>query len=180
MFRQKARAAGLREHIVIDSARTHDYHPGMPPDAHSQHHALRRVYDLSELRARALREAHIERADFLVVMDELNYSTVRSRMPDGYEHKLRRLTEFCFIDAHQSVREVPDPYYYERADFERVLELAEYGCAGLLAQVRLRDGLRRVARNHHRFPVADASSIWREIRSAFRCSFGVKRPLLRG
>ena len=138
VFRHKVRAAGLIDHIAIDSVGTHNYHPGEPPDARSQHHALQRGYDLSDLRARALSEADIERADFLVVMDDLNYSTVRSRMADVHQPKLRRLTEFCLIDAHKTVREVPDPYYGERADFERVLDLVEDGCDGLLASVRLR------------------------------------------
>ncbi len=133
VFRHKARAAGLIERIAIDSAGTHDYHPGSPPDARSQHHAKRRGYDLSSLRARALSEADIERFDWLIVMDDLNYSTVRKRMADEHHHKLRRLTEFC--RAHQT-REVPDPYYGEREDFERVLDLVEDGCDGLLAHVR--------------------------------------------
>ena len=137
VFRHKVRAAGLMDEIKIDSAGTHNYHPGEPPDVRSQHHALRRGYDLSDLRARALHEADIERADFLVVMDDLNYSTVRSRMADELQHKLRWLTEFCLMDAHKSVREVPDPYYGELADFERVLDLVEDGCDGLLAEVRL-------------------------------------------
>ncbi len=136
VFRHKARAAGLIERIAIDSAGTHNYHPGEPPDARSQHHALRRGYDLSDLRARALTEADIERFDWLIVMDGLNDSTVRSRMADVHQHKLRRLTEFCLRDAYKSVREVPDPYYGERADFERVLDLVEDGCDGLLAHLR--------------------------------------------
>ena len=69
VFRDKVRAAGLMDRIAIDSAGTHDYHPGSPPDERSQHHALQRGYDLSDLRARALNEADIEAADFLVVMD---------------------------------------------------------------------------------------------------------------
>ncbi len=133
VFRHKARAAGLIERIAIDSAGTHDYHPGSPPDARSQHHARQRGYDLSSLRARALREADIERFDWLIVMDDLNYSTVRKRMANEHHHKLRLLTEFC--RAHQT-REVPDPYYGEREDFERVLDLVEDGCDGLLANLR--------------------------------------------
>ena len=78
VFRHKVRAAGLIDHVAIDSAGTHNYHSGEPPDARSQHLALRRGYDLSDLRARALGEVDIERADFLVVMDDLNYSTVRA------------------------------------------------------------------------------------------------------
>lgn len=74
------------------------------------------------------------------MMDDLNYSTVRSRMADEHQLKLRRLTEFCLNEAHQGVREVPDPYYGERAGFERVLDLVEDGWAGLLAQSRLAIG----------------------------------------
>ena len=140
VFRHKVRAAGLIDHIAIDSAGTHNYHNGEPPDARSQHHALRRGYDLSGLRARGLTDVDIERADFLVVMDDLNFSTVRSRMGDEHQHKLRRLTEFCLMDTHKNIREVPDPYYGERADFERVLDLVEDGCNGLLAHVRLAIG----------------------------------------
>ena len=133
VFRHKVHAAGLIERIAIDSAGTHNYHPGEPPDARSQHHAKRRGYDLSALRARALSEADIERFDWLIVMDDLNYSTVLKRMADEHHRKLRRLTEFCTV--HQT-REVPDPYYGERADFERVLDLVEDGCDGLLALIR--------------------------------------------
>ena len=133
VFRHKVRAAGLIERIAVDSAGTHNYHPGEPPDARSQHHAKLRGYDLSNLRARALHEADIEHFDWLIVMDDLNYSTVRKRLPDERHHKLRRLTEFC--TEHQT-REVPDPYYGERADFERVLDLVEDGCEGLLRHLR--------------------------------------------
>ena len=83
-----------------------------------------------------MNEADIEAADFLVVMDDSNYSTVRSRMADVHQHKLRRLIEFCLVEEHKSLREVPDPYYGERADFERVLDLVEDGCDGLLAHIR--------------------------------------------
>ena len=35
VFRHKAREAGLLDRLSIDSAGTHDYHPGAPPDARS-------------------------------------------------------------------------------------------------------------------------------------------------
>jgi protein-tyrosine phosphatase len=133
VFRQKVHAAGLSERIRVDSAGTHNYHPGEPPDARSQHHAKLRGYDLSTIRARALTEADIEHASWLVVMDDQNYSTVLVRMAERYRHKLRRLTEFCSVHP---AREVPDPYYGDKADFERVLDLVEDGCDGLLKAIR--------------------------------------------
>ena len=133
VFRHKARAEGLIDRVSIDSAGTNNYHPGEPPDARSQHYAKLRGYDLSDLRARALRDADIESYDWLIVMDDLNYSTVLARTVEAHHRKLRMLTEFC---SERRQREVPDPYYGEAADFNRVLDLAEDACDGLLEQIR--------------------------------------------
>lgn len=133
VFRHKVRAAGLSEHITIDSAGTHDYHPGAPPDPRSQRYAGRRGYDLSGLRARALSDADIMQFDWLVVMDDANYAAVLRRTPTEHQHKLRRLAEFCSVHV---TRDVPDPYYGDAADFERVLDLVEDGCDGLLEHIR--------------------------------------------
>ena len=135
-MRQIVSDAKLAGRVTIDSAGTHNYHPGEPPDARSQHHAKLRGYDLSALRARALTDDDIERFDLLVVMDEANYSAVVQRAEKQHRHKVQRLTEFCESDSGKRFCEVPDPYYGERADFERVLDLVEDGCAGLLARVR--------------------------------------------
>ena len=54
VFRQKVAQAGRAQQVQIDSAGTHDYHCGAPPDARSQEHAARRGYDLSDLRARQI------------------------------------------------------------------------------------------------------------------------------
>jgi protein-tyrosine phosphatase len=74
-----------------------------------------------------------ERADLLLVMDDGNLAAVTARYPPAHRPKLRRLTEFC--RAYDS-RAVPDPYYGDAADFERVLDLVEDAREGLLAHVR--------------------------------------------
>jgi protein-tyrosine phosphatase len=122
--------------FAIDSAGTHNYHPGEPPDARSQHYAKLRGYDLSSLRARAITNDDIEGFDHLIVMDDLNYSAVIQRADAAHHAKVRRLTEFCVNDAFRRVREVPDPYHGGALDFERVLDLVEDGCDGLLAHVK--------------------------------------------
>jgi protein-tyrosine phosphatase len=133
---QRALDAAAAERVVIDSAGTHNYHLGEPPDARSQHYAKLRGYDLSALRARALTDDDIARFDHLIVMDDANYAAVIRRAEPAQHSKVRRFTEFCVSDALKRLREIPDPYYGEVADFERVLDLVEDGCAGLLAQVR--------------------------------------------
>lgn len=135
VFRKKAADAGLLERITIDSAGTNNYHPGEPPDARSQHHALRRGYDLSMLRARAVLDEDFERFDLLIAMDAMNYSTLMHRAPAEARERIRGLMEFA---PELRVREVPDPYYGERGDFEYVLDLVEAASEGLVAHVRER------------------------------------------
>lgn len=140
VFRKKAESAGLLPHLTIDSAGTHNYHPGEPPDARSQAHAKRRGYDLSDLRARAVTERDVAHFDLLIVMDELNRSTLLGRIPPEHHPKVRLMMEFAHGADDIRVREVPDPYYGEREDFERVLDLVEEASDGLLQFVRERVG----------------------------------------
>ena len=49
VFRHVVEQAGLADAVHIDSAGTHDYHIGNPPDARAQAAAARRGYDLSRL-----------------------------------------------------------------------------------------------------------------------------------
>lgn len=135
VFRHKARQAGVLDRLLVDSAGTHNYHPGEPPDVRSQHHAQLRGYDLSALRARAMNARDFQRFDWLIVMDDLNYSAVIARADTAHHRKVRRLLEFSASAAAQRVREVPDPYYGEPADFERVLDLVEDAVDGLIAAV---------------------------------------------
>lgn len=135
VFRHKVQAEGLAHAIQVDSAGTHNYHPGSPPDARSQAHAEKRGYQLHDLRARQIRDADFETHDLIVVMDWDNLEAVRERCPPEHVRKLRRLTEFC--SRYQS-EVVPDPYYGGARGFEQVLDLVEDGCEGLLAETRAR------------------------------------------
>lgn len=133
VFRQRVRDAGLEAQVLVDSAGTHGYHVGAPPDARSQQHARRRGVDLSDLRARQLSGQDFEDADLLLVMDADNLAEARRRCPPQHRHKLQLLTEHC---RTLTGTEVPDPYYGGEGGFERVLDLIEDACAGLLDQVR--------------------------------------------
>jgi protein-tyrosine phosphatase len=132
VFRHKLAQAGWARQVIVDSAGTHDYHPGEPPDVRSQRHAAKRGYDLSDLRARQLQDIDFERADLLLVMDWDNLALTRALCPPEHLHKVRRLTEFC---QRQSSPVVPDPYAGGAAGFERVLDLIEDACDGLLVFV---------------------------------------------
>jgi len=55
--------------VQVESAGTHDYHVGDPPDERAQHHARGRGYDLSAQRARQVRRRDFEEFDLIVAMD---------------------------------------------------------------------------------------------------------------
>jgi protein-tyrosine phosphatase len=137
VFRKKALDAGILDRLLIDSAGTDNHHPGEPPDPRTQAHALNRGYDLSALRARAVREDDFSNFDVLLAMDSLNYSTLLHRAEPVYRPKIRRFMEFA---PQLNVREIPDPYYGERGDFEYVLDLVEAASDGLIAELKERLG----------------------------------------
>ena len=118
--------------IEIDSAGTHDYHVGDPPDPRAIAAASRRGVDLRDLRARLIREEDFERFDLIIAMDRLNRETLLDRSPEPFRERIRLLMEFA---GDSEVEDVPDPYYGGAPGFERVLDLAEEAAAGLLDEV---------------------------------------------
>lgn len=132
VFQQIVMNHGLADQVRVDSAGTHNYHPGSPPDDRSQEHAARRGYDLSRLRARQIQEADFETHDMILAMDWDNLALIQDECPPAHLRKLRRLTEFCL--THDSPV-VPDPYYGGDKGFEHVLDLVEDACQGLLRHV---------------------------------------------
>ncbi len=130
VLRRKLEQAGLGSTIVVDSAGTHDYHAGDPPDRRAVLHAERRGYDLSALRARKVDDSDFQSFDLILAMDSENARLLEGQCPDEQRPKLRRLTEFA---TRHRVSHVPDPYYGSPAGFDRVLDIVEDACEGLVA-----------------------------------------------
>jgi len=118
--------------LEIDSAGTHDYHVGEPPDARAIAAAARRGIDLRSLRARLVGEEDFERFDLIVAMDRANREVLLSRSPAEFHRRIRLFMEFA---DDSNVEDVPDPYYGGPLGFEQVLDLAEEAAAGLLDEV---------------------------------------------
>jgi protein-tyrosine phosphatase len=132
VFRRLAaeRAPGLG--MEIDSAGTHDYHVGDPPDSRAVAAAARRGVDIAASRARVVEQADFERFDLLIAMDRLNREVLLDRGPKQYRDRVRLFLEFApAIDED----DVPDPYYGGAVGFERVLDLAEEASIGLLEEL---------------------------------------------
>ena len=133
VFKHFVEQAGLAGLVTSDSAGTHDYHVGDPPDARAQKAAARRGYDLSTLRGRQVSRHDFSEFDYVLAMDEANLRLLKRLCPQEHARKLKLFMEFR---TDLSVREVPDPYYGGADGFDRVLDLVEQASRGLLEHLR--------------------------------------------
>ncbi len=120
-------AARMGVPLHVESAGTHDYHAGEPPDRRALHHAKGRGYDLSAQRARQLRSRDFAEFDLLVAMDRGHLEILEAQCPPQHRGKLRML-----VHGH----DVPDPYYGGAQGFEQVLDMVEAACLGLLQELK--------------------------------------------
>lgn len=132
VFRQRVACAGLAEQVRSGSAGTHAA-ARERPDARARAHAARRGYAMDDLRSRRITARDFHSFDLLLAMDEGNLAHLRRHCPAPEQHRLHLLTAFC---PHHPGAVVPDPYYGNALGFERVLDLVEDACDGLLAHVR--------------------------------------------
>jgi protein-tyrosine phosphatase len=128
-LRQRLDALGLAHRVRVDSAGTHGYHLGSPPDERAQKHARARGLDLSGLKARKLAMDDFTRFDLLLAMDDNNLQELRRLAPEGTLGRVKLLMEFA--RNQRDIRVIPDPYYGAEAGFERVLDLVSDACDGL-------------------------------------------------
>jgi protein-tyrosine phosphatase len=133
VFRHAVVSAGLEQKILVDSAGTHDYHVGHPPDRRTQLVAAQRGYDLGGLRARQVTAKDFVEFDYIVAMDRDNLSELRRLAPPQHQGKLSLFMEYA---SARRGEEVPDPYYGETQGFELVLDMAEDAAAGLLQHIK--------------------------------------------
>lgn len=132
VFRAVAERGGMAKRLRIDSAGTHDYHVGEPPDARAIASALRRGYDIGRLRARQIAPRDFAWFDWILAMDRHNLKEVTSRRPRDHAGHVGLMLDLL---PALGVREVPDPYYGGSEGFERVLDLLEPASEALLARV---------------------------------------------
>jgi protein-tyrosine phosphatase len=122
--------------VQIDSAGTHGYHAGAPPDPRACRAAERRGVDLRQLRARRVTAEDFEHFELVLAMDEQNREFLLERCPAAYRRRVRLLVEFA---PHVARRAVPDPSSGGSTGFEHVRDLGEHAATGLLDHLRRTD-----------------------------------------
>lgn len=135
VFRRFVEEAGFGHAVAIDSAGTHAYHVGEPPDRRAQLTATRRGIDLSDLRARRIEPEDFAGYDYVLAMDTDNLAMLATLCPPEHAHKVRLFMAFA---PDWGSDEVPDPYYGGVNGFEQVFDMVEAAARGLIEDIRRR------------------------------------------
>jgi protein-tyrosine phosphatase len=133
VLRAQLQRASLADKVLVDSAGTHGYHTGEPPDPRAIARGRQRGYALDGLRARPVHEQDFARFDLILAMDEANLAWLQRKAPEAAAGRLGLL--MTYASRHPGVTAVPDPYYGAPEGFDRVLDLVEDACAGLLPRL---------------------------------------------
>jgi protein-tyrosine phosphatase len=131
IFREHLRRAGLGDLVEVTSAGTGGWHVGDPADPRAAKSLADNGYP-TEHSAAQVDDNHLD-ADLLVALDTGHARALRRLVGDP--ERVRLLRSF---DPDADGVDVPDPYYGDKAGFDRVVEMVEAAVPGLLAWVRER------------------------------------------
>ena len=127
IFRSILLKQELSDFFEIDSAGTHAYHIGNPPDSRSQKTARMHVVDLSNQRARKIHESDFFYYDYIIAMDTDNIEILRSICPANSQSQIKLLLDYL---PDSSFPSVPDPYF--EGKFDEVFEMVHAACTSFL------------------------------------------------
>lgn len=133
VFRYMVVDAGLAKDVFVESAGTHNYHTGEPPDERSIEAAAQRGYDMAGQSARRIRERDFQTFDLVLAMDRGHLRHLNDMAPGDTYERIKLFLSFAPGDVGL---DVPDPYYGGSKGFERVLDLVEAGSKGLLEAIQ--------------------------------------------
>ncbi|NNJ85422.1 MAG: low molecular weight phosphotyrosine protein phosphatase [Gammaproteobacteria bacterium] len=123
----------LGNNIACDSAGVTDWNVGSSPDSRMKYHAGQRGYRLSGSARQFNPTVDFHAFDYIITMDTKVDADIRALTPNADDlSKVHPMTDFC---REISANEVPDPYYGTTDGFERVLDILEDACAGLIEHV---------------------------------------------
>ena len=133
VFREVVRREARGFDVHVDSAGTHAYHVGEPPDSRAIVAARRRGIGMESLRARVVNREDFLRFDYLLAMDRQNLEHLQRLAPAGHQARIQLFLDYA---PEAGLAEVPDPYYGGETGFEQVLDLVEAASRGLLSTLR--------------------------------------------
>lgn len=132
VFRHLLKTSEIADQVSIDSAGTHAYHIGEPPDSRSQATARTRNIDMSKQRARRVELSDFDEFDYILAMDNSNHQELMQICPQHLQHKVELFMNYA---GEFDETEVPDPYYGGASGFDHVFDLVEDASKGLIEKL---------------------------------------------
>lgn len=131
-------AEGILKHKIkengldwqVDSAGIGGWHSGELPDKRSISVAKKYNIDITDQRARKIRQSDLDHFDLILAMDYDNYRDIlQYAKSDAHYEKVHMIRNFVNPDSNE---EVPDPYYDGR--FELVFQLLDEACDAVIKE----------------------------------------------
>lgn len=115
------------QQFFIDSAGTASYHIGASPDERSIKIAKKHNIDISHQAARQFKPSDFEYFDIIYAMDQSNYQHLYEMAQSSEDRSKLKL--ILKENPHTTDQNVPDPYYGELTDFQKVFDILEETCS---------------------------------------------------
>lgn len=135
VFRHIVEQQGISNRITTDSAGTGGWHTGEAPDRRSIAVAAENGIDLSRLKARQINKRDFSTFDLILGMDASNVANIRRIAPDEARNRVHLFSALTLGESW----DVPDPYYGDASDFERVYHMISEGCMSLAERLKSSD-----------------------------------------
>ena len=128
----------ISEKYTVASAGTISFHEGSPPDKRSTKIAKEYGVDISHQRANYFTEKHLEDFDKIFCMDLKNLEDVLSKVKsEEQRNKVSLIMEEVGVLSDKKI-EVPDPYYGDMSDFEKVFQMLDKACEVIAEKYNLK------------------------------------------
>lgn len=119
--------------FVVDSAGTISMHEGEHPDKRAIKTAANHNIDISKQRSRPITRKDFENFDKIYCMDIDVFEDVVSKTRN--EEERQKVSLFLEVLGDHKNAEVPDPYWGDMSDFEKVFQLLDRGCDAIKNQI---------------------------------------------
>ena len=134
VFRHQARERGVLDRFDVESCGTGGWHAGNGADPRSVAVALRRGIPLDHVARQLNPASDFDRFSLVIPMDRANRTDLLRLGAKPERVRLMRSFDPTAQPINGEAPDVPDPYYGGEDGFEKVYEMLERACTGLLKE----------------------------------------------
>lgn len=123
----------LPDNYIVDSAGIADYHVNEKPDKRAIEICKKNNINISQLKSRQFVTSDFDKFDIIYAMDHANYSDLIFKAKKEVDKKKVRL--IMSESPNTEKKSVPDPYYGNIEDFEKVFDQLNDVCTYIAEKI---------------------------------------------